>query len=191
VFSQRLAVLAFQVGDLVDLANEPDDKFREQAGRVRSAIEQLSGHIYEMARRLHPKILDDLGLAAALRELCDAFGDIHRIDVSFSSPEEMPLLDPKRALCLYGVAQEAMTNVARHAWASRLKVALTIVDGRSVLRISDDGIGFDVEERLTTGPGLAGMKERVESLGGQLDITSDPGRGTTVEARVSTEGYPP
>ena len=95
---------------------------------------------------------------------------------------------PETALCLFRVAQESLRNVARHAGASAVEVSLRKVDGGIEMAVRDNGAGFDsAQDRARHSLGLASMKERVHLLGGELDIDSAPGQGTTVVAWVRAE----
>jgi two-component system, NarL family, sensor kinase len=89
---------------------------------------------------------------------------------------------------LYRIAQEALTNVARHAGARRVTIRLVATPGQVRLVVQDDGRGFDVSRIPGDRHGLVGMRERVELLGGGLEVTSGPGKGTLVEAAVPLEG---
>jgi signal transduction histidine kinase len=98
---------------------------------------------------------------------------------------EMPRPLPREvALCVFRVAQEALRNVARHAQASAVVVSLASRDGGLQVAVSDDGCGFDVARRNGVSLGQVSMRERVRLLGGELDIESTPGHGTTVAAWV-------
>ena len=92
-------------------------------------------------------------------------------------------LDPDLESNLYRLAQEALTNIAKHAAASRIEIGLFARDGVIVLNVSDDGVGFDPDAE-SGGFGLVGMRERVALVGGRLEIRSEPGEGTTVKAEL-------
>lgn len=126
------------------------------------------------------------GLAAALRAYLDharrAEGLDFAVDDGLRSDPE-----PEMRAFLYGAAQEILMNVRKHAHASRVVVTLTDRDGSHLIRIRDDGIGFDVSEALSARPGhlgLAALSERLELAGGVLSIDSAPGAGATVELEV-------
>lgn len=140
---------------------------------------------------LRPQVLDDLGLAPALEVLVGQFtqrtGIACYLEIQGEAGEE-ELESPAVASCLYRVAQEALTNVAKHAQASTVQVRLTsAVPGRLVLRISDNGSGGGISPKDRRKPGsfgLLGMHERVRALGGVLHIDSQPGSGTTLEVSL-------
>jgi len=137
---------------------------------------------------LRPPILDDLGLAASLESLGHSFP---QLDVQIEATRSRMAEHIETAV--YRTAQEALQNVAKHADAQSVRIRLSRHSGRVVLEVSDDGTGFDTEAHPAapdggpfppTGLGLAGMRERAELLGGTLEITSAPGRGTTVRLAV-------
>jgi signal transduction histidine kinase len=139
---------------------------------------------------LHPSMLAEMGLAEALRIYASDFRERTGIDCTVRS-EALPELDPSRETVLYRVAQEALTNVAKHADASRVEVALRVDAEVVELTILDDGRGFDSDAELRRFDqgrfGLAGMRERVEAVGGSFALHSRPGAGTRI---VATIPYP-
>jgi PAS domain S-box-containing protein len=150
-------------------------------------LETAIAEVRALSTRLRPTILDDLGLEAALRshlERSRARTEL-ALDAEISLPQKR--LDPAVETACFRIVQEAMTNVVRHAAASRLSVALQAVDGKLVLSVRDDGRGFDpaaAARRAARGEsaGLSGMEERAQLAGGRLEIHAAPGRGTEVRA---------
>ena len=143
-----------------------------------------------MSSNLRPSVLDDFGLVTALKLLCKEFEAAHSIgttcEVDASAPRH---IDPATEIALYRIAQEALSNVARHADAS--KVSLRVLHQGSTLRlmVEDDGKGYDAGNRLQArepghGLGLISMRERTELLGGTFDAASAPNKGTTISATV-------
>ncbi len=143
--------------------------------------------VARLARGLHPAVLDDEGLEAAARRYVRDYARSLRTDVDFTAGDlDSPRLAPMAAATVYRILQEALTNVARHASARTVTVALRR-DGAGIeLLVQDDGVGFDVRRALdaVSGLGLRGMRERVTLLGGSIQIESRPGRGTVVRARI-------
>jgi signal transduction histidine kinase len=133
-----------------------------------------------MLADLRPRLLDDLGLVEALRELLTRERALSGIPVSLAVETEA-LPDSESALALYRVAQEAFTNIRRHAHARAANVRLARDDAGWSLAIEDDGSGLNVNR---TGLGLRTMRERVEALGGRLEVHSRRGSGTRVAAWV-------
>jgi signal transduction histidine kinase len=182
--AQQLAALKLQLS-----AAERDCGDCEIAERL-SHMRVLAGEALEevrlLAHTVHPRVLDDLGLAAALRKLArDAApnGSLLIDVVAESSADDVPRT---AAAVLYRVAQASVHNVVRHANARRVELLLTAGDGEATLEVVDDGKGFDVEEaeRRRPGMGLFTMRERVALAGGHLRVYSKPGMGTRVAATV-------
>ncbi|HKO54502.1 MAG TPA: GAF domain-containing protein [Thermoanaerobaculia bacterium] len=141
----------------------------------------------DLALDLRPPMLDDLGLAAALRWYADRFAQQTHLAVHLAI-EEIPDLPPALATACFRVAQEALTNIARHAAARNVRLDVHRTSRAVELTVRDDGAGFNVEaafERVAQGAsmGLAGMEERVSLVGGTIDVQSTPGRGTEVRVR--------
>jgi signal transduction histidine kinase len=182
-FTQRVAGLAIDAAKLPggDLSPSHMDADRS----VYARLVQLSDDIHSLSYRLHPSMLDDLGLVEALKAECDrvARSDSVRVDVE---ADKLPQRLPKEAaLCIYRIAQEALRNISRHAKASIVQLSLALNDGGLLLAVSDNGSGF--EPGTPTGRpslGHASMRERIRLLKGKLDIQSIPGRGTTIRAWV-------
>jgi signal transduction histidine kinase len=185
--TQRLARLAIDAGKI---ERSPPDSNHEGPGRsIREELVRLSEDVHALSYRLHPSLLDDLGLVEALNAECDGFSRRESIPVEFK-PRDVPRdVRPDAALCLFRVAQESLRNVSRHAGASAVDVSLRQVDGGLEMAVHDNGAGFDAaQDRGGHSLGLASMKERLHLLGGELDIDSAPGSGTTVIAWVRLNG---
>jgi signal transduction histidine kinase len=152
---------------------------------VHEQLVRLAEDVHSLSRQLHPSILDDLGLVEALRSECTSFARREGIAVSYRPGDVPPLVPRDVALCVYRVAQEALRNVAKHAAVNEARVALAGTGPELVLRVEDDGAGFDVAAvRSAPGLGLSSMEERVRLVRGRLVVASAPGRGTTVEVHV-------
>jgi two-component system sensor histidine kinase UhpB len=149
------------------------------AGR---AIEEVG----RLARRLRPAVLDDLGLAVALESLACEAASSAGLALELEIDHEVSRRDPEVELACYRITQEAVNNTMRHADARWLRVAFS-GDAESIrLEVQDDGLGFDPQSPRPgpgLGLGLEGMAERAELLGGRLEVSSLPGRGTRVVAR--------
>jgi len=153
----------------------------------------LMRETHRLAWELHPAVLDDLGLDAALRRFTSHWSENTGVPVDWhSNGVEKHRLPLELETTLYRVAQEALTNVARHASAKRVSVLLERRPGYVSLILEDDGAGFDATNAFrsfsTNGRlGLLGMRERLTLAGGTLDIESSPGAGTTLFVRVPLE----
>ena len=175
--SQRLAVLAIEVGR-AELA-AADGEQAEAMQAVREGLVSLSEDVHSLAYQLHPSVLEELGLAEALRAECGRRTRRGELDVSADLGPLPRALTRDSALCLFRVAQEALSNVARHARAGHATVTLRQIGDGLLLAVSDDGVGFE-PGRSGEGMhlGLASMRERVRLVRGTLDIESAPGQGT-------------
>lgn len=174
--TQRLARLAIDAARLPSQGVAP-------AASMHSRLAQLGEDVHALSYRLHPSIVEDLGLAEALKAECEqmARDDSIRLEVDICDLDNAAPKD--LALCLFRVAQEALHNVARHAHATKVTVTLRQHDDGIVLSVSDDGVGFDVgSPGAKFSLGHAGMRERVRLLGGNVRIESAPSRGTSVVA---------
>ena len=185
--AQRLARLAIDVAR----AERADSLAASGVGlaAMRSEIVSMSSDVHALSRRLHPSLLDNLGLEEALRAEVERFSDAESIAVELRLEELEKNPSPDAALCLYRVAQEALRNVVRHARADRVEISLRETAGGCELEIRDNGVGFDpVKPRSGPGLGHASMRERVHLVGGRLAIRSVPHRGTAVAAWVPLGG---
>ena len=182
---QQLAALAIDIGSLAADPQPPRDaqsRLRGLQARVIKASEETRHIAYE----LHPSMLDDLGLAASLRELCKAFSNRHpatKLAVNVGSVQ-IPV-SREVASCLYRVTQESLTNIAKHSRAKHASVSLSLENRAVMLTIADDGAGFDLAaSKGHGGLGLIGMEERARLVNGKLTIAAQPGKGTRVALEV-------
>jgi PAS domain S-box-containing protein len=181
--SQRLAVLGMDISALeLALTSDSAKKSLQQMGEQ---IGQLAQEIHELSRQMHPSFLYDLGLRAALQAECVAFSKQHRTTVKFvptSVPDSLPA---DISLSVYRIAQESLWNIAKHARARNIRLALSQVDGELVLTVEDDGAGFDQHQIKGKGSlGFVSMEERSRLVQGTFSVQSKPGKGTKVEARI-------
>lgn len=183
--TQRLAVLAIDVGRAELIAT--DGASAEAMRAIRETLVCLSEDVHSLAYQLHPSVLEELGLAEALRTECERAG--RRSELALTAEiDPLPAMARSSALCLFRVAQEALSNVVHHAHARTAGITLRARDDGLLLTVLDDGIGFDPERRRRDmSLGLASMRERVELVGGRLEIESAPGRGTKIVALVPVE----
>jgi PAS domain S-box-containing protein len=160
----------------------------ERVSDSRNIVVELLEEVRTLALELRPPMLDDLGLVAALRWYTNRQAERAGLGMEFRAPDSPVQLEDEVASACFRVAQEAITNVVKHANAQRLSVQLSREEDDLVLTVRDDGIGFDANA-LSEGPpdrasmGTIGMQERVFLVGGRLSIESQPGKGTTVQAR--------
>lgn len=151
-------------------------------------VEKSVDIVHRFARNLRPTVLDDLGLIPALHAFMKQFTKETGIRVSLTVFEGISKLDSTKRVTLYRIVQEALTNVARHAQASKGDVLIERLADDVCIQIQDNGKSFDVEKILHSRKvrrfGLLGMRERVEMVGGHFGIESIPGKGTTIKAKI-------
>jgi PAS domain S-box-containing protein len=152
-------------------------------------LDNLLRQVRQISLDLHSSLLDDLGLAPALRSLLDQQARRARLRTQFCAAEPLENIDPEIQTTCFRIAQEAITNVLRHAKAQSVNVYLKTECGRLQIRIVDDGTGFDLTEiegraQEEASFGLMGMRERAVLVGGRVQIISSPNKGTTVEVSL-------
>ncbi len=175
---QRMFVLTVELKSL--------DDTHDREGRVAEALAVAQGiakSLHELSHSLHPTKLQLLGLAAAIDQLRL---DLSRIGIAigFSHRDVPSTLPPDLMLCLFRIVQEAIQNAIKYSQASQVSVHLSGSSDRLMVTIIDNGVGFDVEAAWSQGLGLLSMVERVEALGGSLEIDSSPGVGARLTASV-------
>lgn len=154
------------------------------AGRADAAAQGLQQLVGGMLRRLRPANLDTLGLSAALQELCEAWQERTGIGCRFQQEGDTEALGDAIDITIYRVAQEGLTNVARHARAGNVQVTLSRLSAAEVgLSVQDDGQGMD-PVAATRGLGLVGAVERAAAVGGELQVQTAPGKGLTIGLRI-------
>lgn len=186
--SQELVFVRLQVE--TGLEQLADNRQTPAQGAFTRAAEQLNrvmGEVRRISHGLRPGMLDDLGLSVALKHLAEEFGKDAGIAVSMAVVGDVDNLPTTANTALFRIAQEAMTNIRRHAQANRVDIGLNAT-GKSVeLSIADNGRGFDVaslQKNAQRGIGLRNMHERADAVGGTLDIVSAPGAGTRIAVTV-------
>jgi two-component system sensor histidine kinase UhpB len=162
-------------------------QLREELRAVQELVRASLDEVRQVARRLRPDVLDDLGLTSALRALAAEFTTAARIPVRLRLDERLSPMDEATELVIYRIAQEGLTNIARHASARDVELALTDKDGRVVLRVADDGRGM---AGASEGAGIRGMRERAILIGADLSVGPRGTAGTEIRlaANPSTTG---
>ncbi len=184
--NQALAAVSMRLAATAEGA--PPELAKELAETQRLA-NQAMHELLGLARELRPAALDDHGLVPALRTQVRMFGERWSIDATFAADGTRPLLGEFEQIVVYRVVQEALSNIARHAHATRVKVAVMGCNGTEIkVSVSDNGEGFS-PDRLNNGrSGLAGMRERALLARARIDVRSERGEGTTVELTVPAKG---
>ncbi|MFF5986648.1 sensor histidine kinase [Prauserella flavalba] len=170
---QSLTVVLLGLKRTVDRA--PED-LREELHQTQESVRACLDEVRVVARRLRPGVLTDLGLASALTALSSEFSQASGVPVTRRVDGALAGLSQEAELVVYRIAQEGLTNVARHAGASRVVLSLRRERGRLTLTIADDGRGAEIKE----GAGIRGMRERALLINARLTVDSAPGEGTRV-----------
>jgi PAS domain S-box-containing protein len=183
---QTLVGISVELSALRHASSKVSPVLIARIARTQSMVEKSVNIVHRFARELRPAVLDDLGLIPALHAYCTNLTEGKKFKVQltlFAGVEELP---ESERTALFRVAQEALANVGRHAKATQVKVNIREIPGAVRMEISDNGRAFDVAQVFgSKNPkrlGLVGMKERMEMVGGTLNIMSAPGTGTTVQA---------
>jgi signal transduction histidine kinase len=173
---QRLVSVAMTLG-LADSRLERDPPaVKPLLDQARGQLSDALAELRELAQGIHPGILTERGLRAALEEL--AYGARLPLELDVALAERLP---DRVEAAAYFVVSEALTNVAKHAEATAVRVRVERADGRAVVEVADDGVG-GADRAL--GTGLRGLADRVDALGGRLRVESPPGRGTVVHVEI-------
>ncbi len=177
----------------LETVNDEAERKERLAGLLDSTSQTLD-ELRRLARNLRPPVLDDLGLGPALGSLLNEFSQTSGLEVERHISDLRGGLSKDAEVALYRVAQEALTNVAKHAQATRVSVRLEDEHGTARVSIEDDGVGFEASEILAgagAGLGVAGMQDRMALVGGSLRIRSRLDSGTTVVGEVPAGGHVP
>ena len=164
---------------------------KKRCQRLIRTVEQMADNVRKTTSYLRPDLLDHLGLVPALEwSIHDFTARRTETEVDFQTLGLKKRLNPKIELALYRLFQECMTNISKHAKATRVEIMLTYSHPRVIFIVRDNGVGHEPSKRGTAtgksprGIGLLSMRERVASLGGSIDIASAPGKGTTIRAEI-------
>jgi len=158
---------------------------RQKAQLMRQLIDQAMQTVRNVITELRPEALDRLGLVPALEWQAETFARHAGLRCRFTAPKDVVELDAGRATSVFRVFQEILTNVARHAAASRVDVSVQQQNAELTLTVRDNGRGFSSDRAVSSRAfGLLGMRERARLLGGSIEVSSTPRRGTTVSLTV-------
>jgi two-component system sensor histidine kinase UhpB len=189
--SQRLAAILMRLRLARGLTDaETKDAILEE---VRREVAETADGLRRYAQGLRPPALDELGLGPAIESHVRHIAEAAVVPVEVRAEEVGRLESPEAELALYRIVQEAITNALRHSRARLIRVGIEVRNGAVVATVVDDGVGFDVDAVLRhedgeQGLGLFGMRERAEYVGGRVEVSSEPGRGTIVQAAVPRGG---
>lgn len=177
---QRIALVRHEVATL-----EPDALDTRLRG-INAELLDLAVAVRGIAQRLHPTMVDQVGLLLALRELADEFRRSGAIDVSLDLPESSLQADAEVARAAYRIVQEALRNAAKHSGGAHATVSVEVDQAarRIIVRVQDDGAGYDPHKLEGRGVGLATLRERARAVNGSAVIDAHPGRGVLVQATL-------
>ena len=182
--AQRTAILYMQVSQILESLAENAPLADELLHRIRDHIAMLDRGLRDVSHRLHPSVLQDLGLIPAIRSLVDNFRDSGG-EASVRLAERPPNLAPEVATAVYRIAEEALRNVRKHAPGAPVQVSFLAHEDALQLTIRDAGPGFDLAQaRACGGLGLLSMQERARFIGGTLCVNTRPGDGACITVRV-------
>jgi signal transduction histidine kinase len=186
--AQTLTGINVRLAALKTSATHNTKGLQNKISSAQRMVEKSVDIVHRFARELRPTVLDDLGLIPALHSYVKTFSRQTGVHVRLTIFAGVEKLDNARRTTLYRVAQEALTNVARHAQASVVDVSIEKLSNRICMKIKNDGKSFQVDRALQAGKnkrlGLLGMRERVEMVGGSFAVESAPGKGTTICAQI-------
>lgn len=184
-FSQRLAIIGIGLAQLWKTLPQSNVEDRGRVQELLGGIKDLSSDLHSLSHQLHSSRLEHVGLVSALNELCKEISGKYKIEVHFTNCNVPPGIPKDAALCLFRVAQEALSNVIKHSQARSVRVELGANANGVSLRVRDDGKGFDTDRsKPDIGIGLIGMHERIRLVAGRLSVSSGNMRGTEVLAEV-------
>lgn len=183
--SQQLATVGILASSAMRGLNGSAPSVSGQLTQLQKCLKSVQVGIRELSYRLHPSVLERLGLSAALRRHVEEFSRRSAITIDFEDRIDSSAMPPDVALCLYRVAQEALRNLERHSGVQEARLDLDVYSNAFELTVSDEGRGFDpAQVRQMAGLGLTSMRERMILVGGEFHVESAPGRGTIVRARA-------
>lgn len=181
---QRMALLQINVERFEQDTAELSSKARQELNNIAELTEECSSELHDISHQLHPSRLDTLGLVAALGGFCREFSVQHDLQVQFVHQDVSGHVPKDVSLCLFRIAQEALSNVVKHSGAAEAQVELTHHGDQIDLCISDAGAGFNPAFAKEDGLGLISMRERLRLVGGHLSIESEVSHGTRIRARI-------
>ena len=188
VVAQLLTGINVRLATLKTEAAASTKGLGQKISSTQRLVEKSVDIVHRFARELRPAVLDDLGLIPALHTFLKSFTEETGVRASLTAFAGLEELSNAKRTVLYRVAQEALTNVARHAQASRVEVTIQKLPAAVRMRIKDDGKAFDVQKVLQVRKGqrlgLLGMRERVEMSGGTFTVESAPGKGTAIVVQI-------
>ena len=183
--NQQLAILSIELEQLRQKIPAGQQDLSTSVQALWTKAQEISSSIHRLSYQLHPAKLDHLGLAAAVKSLCDELSEHREIKIEFRQKGFPALLPQSVTLCVFRITQESLHNVTRHSGAQNAQVLLRRTPKGVHLRVSDSGCGFNVHSpRTKDGLGFISMRERLRLVGGRISIRSQPFSGTQIDVVV-------
>lgn len=176
---QSITALLLRLNTILRSASSEDDQIEDKLFEVIQSLELLMNQVRQLARQLHPPLLDSVPLPKAIESLCTFFSQYAKLYVDFSSDKDLPPIPTLQATVLYRLVQEGLNNTVKYAKATSVWINLDYTDGEVGLSLEDNGQGFDLNG-IESGMGLRGLGERFQLLNGRFEIESTPGEGTRI-----------
>jgi len=184
-FNQRIAMLAIDLEPWIQYPQKSEAELRDHLGHVRERLLDMAKDIQALSHRLHSSKLEYLGIVAAAKGFCGELSEQHKVEIDFRHTNIPRGVPNEISLCLFRVLQESLQNAVKHSGMRLFAVELRGTEGEIQLTVSDQGVGFDTHDAINRhGLGLISMRERIQLVGGEILIHSQPGSGTTIHARV-------
>lgn len=181
---QMLSGMTMELGNLEALAGSKSGKFTERINEARRLNADTIRSVRDLAMGLRPSMLDELGLGPALRWQGREFTHRSGVPVTVQLDGNVEEIPDSHRTCIYRIVQEALTNCAKHAHASSIRISVFGRGNYVGLSIQDDGVGFDPREASSRGLGLIGIEERVMELEGAVSIISQPRKGSLLKVEL-------
>ena len=182
---QRLAMLSMKIEKVTTGLGHRQESVADQLDQIWQECSNLTGEVQSLSHELHPSILDNLGLATAVKSFCREVSEQNGVMVEFVDRNIPNSLPPEISLSLFRVVQEAIHNALKYSGQKRFEVRLETGGGGIQLEISDRGVGFDpANMKNSAGLGLVSMAERIHQVNGTFKIVSQPNSGTRIQVRV-------
>jgi signal transduction histidine kinase len=186
---QALTGLAFKTNAIAGLLNVDRDRAANELEQTQGLIHDTADRMYDLIMALRPSLLDDMGLAVALRAQAERTFQGTGIQYQLQAENLTRRLPPEVEIDLYRIFQEALNNIVRHSGATQVLIRLACADSLFEGEVTDNGVGFDVSAVGKDGDGerglgLLGMQERIALVCGQLEVDSRPGYGTTLRVQI-------
>ncbi len=182
--SQKLALMSMGLNQLTLESVPLDLSHRTSIRMLVTQASEIAGDVQRLAYALHPTTVATLGVVRAVERYCEEFAASHEAVIDFSFDGVAVDTSPEVDVCAYRVVQEGLLNATKHSGSANVSVRLWSDRRYLLLRIVDEGKGFDVKNGESRGLGLVGMRERVEALGGHFAVRASPGRGTRISVRL-------